>query len=31
MLNILEFIFQDIWHFVGTLILIEAIREIFKR
>lgn len=25
MLEILEFIFQDIWHFLGTIILLETI------
>ncbi|EQB89188.1 hypothetical protein J2Z44_002892 [Clostridium punense] len=25
MLEILEFIFRDIWHFLGTIILLETI------
>lgn len=25
MMEVLQFIFQDIWHFIGTVMLIEAI------
>lgn len=30
MLEILKFIFSDAWHFLGTLILLEAIFPIVK-
>ncbi len=25
MMEVLQFIFQDIWHFIGTVVLVEAI------
>lgn len=31
MLEVLEFILSDIWHFLGTLVLISAIGEIFRK
>lgn len=30
-MEVLEFIFQDFWHFLGTFLLILAIAEIFNR
>ncbi len=30
MLEILQFIFQDIWHFIGTCILLEIITDGLK-
>ena len=31
MLEVLEFIFQDTIHFIGTILLLEAIGNIFKK
>ena len=31
MLEVLEFIFQDIIHFIGTILLLETIGNMFKK